>query len=70
MRADLGEEKLGECYKNKPDFMKVNFFFNLILHLFSKNSSLDTVDVLSLLGMGEMESSNYKAGLQCLLASM
>lgn len=72
MRADLGAEKLGECYKNKPDFMKVNLYICFNLHLFSfeEQALLYRIDVLSLLGLGEMASSNYKARLQCLLASM
>lgn len=37
MRLELAEGKLGECYKAKPDFMKVYFSVENIVLLYIRN---------------------------------
>lgn len=68
MRADLPDGKLGECWYNKSEFMRVSnpTFYSVIYYL----DLVFNMYVLCLLGMGEMARTNYQIRLQFILASV
>lgn len=55
LRPFKSEEKLGECYNTKPEFMKVTY----ILELCTRTSNDTMLNTIHLSGMGEVAISNY-----------